>query len=465
MKIRNRITLLFTALVTSLLLILCLSIYYVSELNRQKDMQRRMRYRSFNTINLLSRVKGINPEVMKRIDSAFVMTFRDKSIVVYDSSNTEIYTFADPGVIPYRVAVSAISAVPANKETYFTLPDKREAMIISKVDAHRRFTAVTTGFDHDGIEKMSQLRTILLFSFFSGSLITFLSGWFFSLRLVIPIKKISNEVKEISSQNLSRRIQVNEPRDELDELSATFNDLLTRLQQSFEIQRRFIANASHELSTPLTSISSQLEITLQNDRQADEYRAVIKSVYEDVKNLNRLTRSLLEIAKASGTSYGMDLTLVRIDELLMRLPGDIRRNEANYQVDLDFDSFPDSDDNMFVFGNSDLLYSAIKNIVSNACKFSSNQTALVFLSFGHNELMVKVKNIGSVIAPAEQALIFQPFYRSQSGTEVAGFGLGLPLASRIVNMHKGNIQLVSDENQGTIFTITLPVARRFHEIA
>jgi signal transduction histidine kinase len=383
---------------------------------------------------------------------------------VYDSTDKEIYAFADPGVIPYRASKKDIDAIAPNKETYLQLPDQREAMIISKADAKHRFTAVTMGFDHDGLAKMSQLRFILTISFVSGSLIAFLSGWFFSLRLIVPIKKISNEVKEISSQNLSRRIHVNDPKDELDELSATFNDLLTRLQQSFEIQRRFIANASHELSTPLTSISSQLEITLQNKRQADEYRSVIKSVYDDVKNLNRLTRSLLEIAKASGTSYGMELTLVRIDELLMRLPGDIRRNDATYQVHLDFDSFPESDDNMLVFGNSDLLYSAIKNIAANACKFSSNQTASVFLSFGNQQLSVKVKNIGTPIAASDHEMIFQPFYRSKSGADVTGFGLGLPLASRIVNMHKGNIELVSNEKDGTIFTITLPIARRFHEM-
>ncbi|PZA18777.1 sensor histidine kinase, partial [Modestobacter versicolor] len=157
-----------------------------------------------------------------------------------------------------------------------------------------------------------------------------------------PIKKITNEVNEISSQNLSRRIMLGETKDELYELSYTFNQLLTRLQESFEIQRRFIANASHELSTPLTSISSQLEITLQNKRTAEEYQQIIQSVYDDVKNLNRLTRSLLELAKASGTSDGMELALVRMDEILMKLPVDLHKTSDLYKVKLHFETFPDN---------------------------------------------------------------------------------------------------------------------------
>ena len=279
-----------------------------------------------------------------------------------------------------------------------------------------------------------------------------------------PIQKITKEVKEISSQNLSRRIEIKEPKDELYQLSSTFNELLNRLQESFEIQRRFIANASHELSTPLTAISSQLEITLQNERSAEEYKSVIYSVYDDVKNLNQLTRSLLEIAKASGTNDGIELSLVRIDELLMRLPVELRKANSTYFVELHFESFPENEDKLLVFGNVDLLYSAIRNIVMNACKYSQNHTANVSLSFSEKELNIMVRDSGPGILQKDIDLIFQPFYRGEGAENKQGFGLGLPLALRIIKMHKGNITIKSEKGQGSEFTIVLPIGRSFHLI-
>ncbi len=463
MKIRSRITLLFTVVVTSILLIVCSSIYYFSGLNRQKDFRKRLHNRALTTVGLLVKVEGIDSNMLRRIDETSVITIKNKSVVVYNDREQEVYSYEDTGITPFTVNSSVLDKARRAGELYIK-DNEREAVVLDYPAKQKHYTVVAAAYDKDGLEKLSQLLSILLISFFSGTLITFITGLIFSSGVVSPIKKVSSEVKEISSQNLSRRIQVNEPKDELDELSATFNDLLTRLQESFEIQRRFIANASHELSTPLTSISSQLEITLQNERNADEYRSVISSVYEDVRNLNQLTRSLLEIAKASGTSDGVELTLVRIDELLMRLPAELRKIDMAYTVNMHFETFPDSEDKLLVFGNADLLYSAIKNIVLNACKFADDHTANISLNFLADHLLVIVKNTGPVIAEEDRQFIFQPFYRGATSVDTNGFGLGLSLASRIIKLHKGKIELSSTDTEGTVFSIHLSVARMFHNI-
>ncbi|MEN9684588.1 MAG: hypothetical protein RLZZ28_374, partial [Bacteroidota bacterium] len=297
-----------------------------------------------------------------------------------------------------------------------------------------------------------------------GVLISLFSGFFFSKRIVSPIKSIMNEVREISSKNLSRRIIVTKSSDELDKLSATFNELLDRLQESFLIQQRFIANASHELSTPLTSISSQLEITLTKGRSSEEYRSILFSVYEDVKNLNQLTRSLLEIAKASGTAQGIELSSVRVDELLMKLPAHCKNVDAAYKVELNFESFPDEEKRLMVFGNSDLLYSAIQNIVLNACKFSNNHQANVSLLFSENHVRVNIQNTGSVISKEERDLIFYPFYRGIAALKEKGVGLGLSLAQRIIKIHKGEITVQSADTGSTTFSIQLPIENLFHQL-
>lgn len=463
MKIKYRITILFTLLVTFILFFVCAFIYYFSDLNRELDFRRRVRNRALSTISLLVKVEGIDKELLQRIDENMMISLKEKSVVVYDNKNKEVYRYIDDGSKLERADAKVLQYARERGE-YIYNDGHRDVIAVRFRSGSHEYVSVAAAYDKEGTEKMEQLKFILLTSFISGTLITLLSGLIFSSRLVIPIKKITSEVKEISSQNLSRRIALTGPKDELFELSSTFNELLTRLQQSFEIQRRFIANASHELSTPLTSISSQLEITLQNDRNAHEYKAILSSVYDDVKNLNRLTRSLLELAKASGTSDGMELSLVRIDEILMKLPVEMRKTLDIYKVELHFDSFPENEDKLLVFGNGDLLESAIKNVVLNACKYSADHQANVHLNFSDHELKIIISDLGPGIRKEDQSLVFQPFFRSGEENISEGFGLGLSLASRIIKLHKGDICLSDNRPQGSVFTISLPIARKFHQI-
>lgn len=465
MKIKYRITILFTVVVTLILLIVCSSIYYFSDLNRQRDFKKRLRNRALTTVNLLLRVEGIDNTLLRRIDETAIISIQDKSVVIYDDRNKELYSYTDSSILPVRV--DSVILQKARRSGEFTLRiGRREALVINQQNNTHKYTIVAAAYDKDGLEKLSQLQVILTISFVSGILITFCSGLAFSSTIVLPIKKITKEVKEISSQNLSRRIPLSVTKDELHELSDTFNDLLRRLEESFEIQRNFIANASHELSTPLTSISSQLEITLQNERKSEEYRSVLFSVYEDVQNLNQLTRGLLEIAKASGTSEGIELTLVRLDELLMKLPSELKKINSGFQATMHFDTFPENEDNLLVFGNPDLLYSAVKNIALNACKYSNNQTAIISLSFNTDTLHIIIKNNGPGISEEDKKLIFQPFYRGIAANNTQGFGLGLSLALNIITLHKGKIELVASlENDiETVFSIYFPIARRFHKL-
>jgi signal transduction histidine kinase len=463
MKIKYRITLLFTLLVTMILLVMCLSIYYFSNWNREKDLQRRLRNRGLSTVSLLLKVEGMDIQLLRQIDENMKISLMGKSVVVYDQYNREIYQYKDNDASVEHVPFSLLNKA-RNDGEYSYKSGERDVIVIPFIKGDKQYLVAAAAYDKDGLEKLSQLKLILLFSFFTGTLLTFLTGLIFSNRLVVPIQKITNEVKEISSQNLSRRIAIQSPRDELNELSSTFNDLLTRLQESFEIQRRFIANASHELSTPLTSISSQLEITLQNQRSAAEYQSILFSVYEDVKNLTRLTRSLLELAKASGTSDGMELTLVRIDELLLKLPAEMHKTSPDYKVELHFDSFPEDEDKLLVFGNTELLHSAIRNIVVNACKYADNHTASVSLHFATDRLTVTVADNGPGISEAERTMVLQPFYRSEKTSDSQGFGLGLSLAYRIIKLHKGELRISNAEPAGTRISVILPIARNFHQL-
>lgn len=263
------------------------------------------------------------------------------------------------------------------------------------------------------------------------------------------------EVNLITTNNFSQRIKINKSKDELTQLAITFNSFIDRLQDSFATQRRFISNASHELSTPLTSISSQLEVARQNVRSADEYREVLDSIYEDIKELHLLTHSLLEIAK-TGSQGSIDLNEVRLDEILYKVVTDVQKQNLGFKAILGFKNFPEDEKLFTVFGNANLLYIALKNIIENGCKYSDNGESFITVIFEIKNVVIKVANKGDVIAEADIQNIFQPFFRTGSAQHKRGFGLGLTLTKRILFLHKGAITVESSPDKNTIFTIILP---------
>ena len=461
MGVRLRITLLFSLIVFVILMLVCGSVYFFSYQNRLYTIKTRLTNRAITTARLLSQSESFDRNLVRKIDSATTLSLINKSIQVYDSKDDMIYAFSDlPGdTLPVNNKILDKARGPDN--LYFTSNDKD--VIACHVNNRNFGVVIIAGaVDKDGKEKLKQLRFIILFSFIGGLLIALAGGFFFSGGLLRPIKKIADEVNVISARNLTRRINQGNVNDEWNYLSSTLNELLNRLQESFELQGRFIANASHELLTPLTSISSQLEVSLQRERSAELYHSVMQSIYLDVRHLSRLTQMLLEFAKASGNATGIDTDLVRIDEILLRLPGELAKQNANYTVSLLFNNLPAEEEGLLIFGNEELLFVAIKNIVSNACKYSGDHKAIVSLGVSNGKIIIVVTDKGKGIAGDDIVKIFQPFYRVNEGN-TPGFGLGLSLSNRIIRLHKGEILVESEVGKGTTFSILLPAATNIAE--
>jgi two-component system sensor histidine kinase ArlS len=460
MPARIRITLLFASIVFIILGLMCSSIYYFSYVNREKSSRTRLTDFAITTGSLLSQSETFDDSLIQKIDNSTKLSLINKSVEVFNYLNHKIYSYSDHPNDSLPITTGILDGSKIKGDTYFTLHE-REAIAYHYINKNLRAVIIVAAFDKNGNATLKQLRLILWLSFLGGILIALATGyWLFSKILLKPIRKMADEVRDISAQNLARRIQSADGSDEWNYLSNTLNELLNRLQESFEIQRRFISNASHELSTPLSSVSSQLEVSLQRDRNADEYRHVMQSVYQDVLQLNKLTQTLLEFAKASGTAGGLEINLIRIDEILLLLKSEMIKLDKNCTVLLEFENLPDEEEKLLVFGNETLLLVAIKNIVVNACKYSQDNLARVKLYITQNKINIEISDDGKGINESELKNIFQPFYRSDIDSFTKGFGLGLPLANRIVKLHKGYIDVVSSVNRGSTFTIHLPFANK-----
>lgn len=454
MQIKYRITLGYTLIVLILLLACGGILYTLSLKNKENDLRAKLQAKAIN-IAALVESKQVNDTLLNFLNSNSASTLSDKSIIVLNKQGKTIYAFDEDATQPLRLSNTDIqkSKTPAN---HFFKPDIRDA--IGYNDGTN--TIIVAANDKDKNVWMDTLRTTLLIGVIGFIIIFFISGYIFSKNVVRSISKLTDKLTKISSEAFSARLTTGKEKDELWELATTINNLLDRLQSSFDTQRRFLSNASHELTTPLAAISSQLDVALHKERSNEEYKKVFLSVKDDVKRLALLVRSILEIAKASGSVGGIDLTKVRIDELLMRIPGEMKKISQLYDVKLSFEDFPESEGFDILYGNEALLYSALRNIIHNACKFSKDKCAKVSLTYTFQNIVVEVKDNGPGIPPNELENIFQPFFRGykyENTNMIHGTGLGLALAHRIIELHKGDIYVESVVGEGSTFSIFLPV--------
>ena len=457
MHVRIKITLLFTFIMSLLLALFCGFIYYLFYSIRLEDIKAHLTNHALTTANMLDEPGTFDYSLMKKIDSVTVIPMKNKTIEVYNARNERIYTNSDTPGDTLHITDNVLNKARIDKKYFFTVGN-REAIACYDIKSNNRPVILVAAFDEEGERNLNHLKIILWVILICGSFVASTSGYFFSKILLNPIRKIADEVHDISAQNLGHRIKSGKVRDEWNYLTETLNELLDRLQQSFEMQRRFISSASHELSTPLTSISSQLEVSLQRPRDAKEYQGVMLSVYQDVRHLGRLTQTLLQFATTSGIKGGIEINSIRVDEILMQLPGEVTKMNKEYSVKLQFDELPANEESLLVFGNAELLLTAIKNVVSNACKYSHDHLAKIKLTVESKEIIISIKDDGKGISENDLKNIFQPFYRTEDSKSITGFGVGLPLVHRIIKLHKGQIKVNSVVGKGTTVLIQLPIA-------
>ena len=458
MKLTSKVNLLFTAIVSGILLAVAVLIFNISRQNVRIDFRNRLMTRAARTAYFYHLFKNDSTNLLKSLDANAPPFLFNKNIIVYSEQKEILYQYHDDSATIAGADMEKFNSLSPGTTLFYKNRDA-ETCLYFDTTSNPNVVIMVKADNLAGEQYIGDLKRIFLIYFPGAVFITLLAGYLFSRNLVKPIKETIHDVKLITSQNLSHRLFAGKNKDELAELNSTFNDLLNRLEESFAIQRRFISNASHELSTPLTSLSSQIEVALLQERSGQQYQRVLRSMLEDVRHMHQLTKTLLEIAKA-GTHGTISLDKVRIDEVIIRAHNEVVKLNSNYTIDLNFDELPEDEEGCMVFGNTHLLQSAFKNIMENGCKYSPDNKVDVRLLFHENKIMISFHNSGDTIPDSEMSKLFEPFYRGTNSEGKQGMGLGLTLTRRIINLHKGYLDIDSNHSDGTIFTINLPSLKK-----
>src|ERR1700739_1913227 len=457
MQIRNKLTIRFTLIVATILVVFSAIIYYLYSDFRKQEFYSRLRDKALTTVKLYSKdVKEIDPALLHIIDKNSIDNLPDEDINIYDVNGHEVYDNPHDDVLRV-LPVNILNKVIINKEILYKEGNNECIGIYFRGQFNDQLIIIASGYDKYGYEKLNFLKEILIISCILTIGVIGFAGYFFSKQAFKPITDVVQQVQNINASNLNYRVNAGAGKDEIARLANTFNEMLNRIEEAFEIQRSFVSNASHELRTPLTAIKGQLEVALINKRAADEYKSVLSSVLEDMKDLNRLTNGLLELTQANMDMSSLNLQPIRIDEVLWLAKSDLQKRNPEYMATVKVLDFPEDENRLLVYGNQ-LLRAALLNVMDNACKFSPDKHVYISFQVKLDTVVLTFIDKGIGISKEDMARIYQPFYRGTNAKSYSGHGLGLSLTKKIIELHKGEIvHIESVLDKGTTVIIMFPI--------
>ncbi|SFN33247.1 Signal transduction histidine kinase [Paenimyroides ummariense] len=362
------------------------------------------------------------------------------------------------GEIPQEVPSKVVRNTLKSKAFNYNDADLFYSGLIYEDAEKEKYVVVVSAENYFYSHHIIYLRNLLITSLLFSLLLIFVISHFVLRTLIRPVKSIIKDVNKIGSENLHLRLEVSDAKhkDPISELKYTFNDMLNRIETSFETQKNFISNASHELNTPLTSIIGEADLILSKERSIPEYEKALTNILLEAEKLEEKTKALLFLARTGYTENTKRFDKVRVDELLMEVQQNLSRVNKNLKIKMDFSLLPESPEKLKIKGNSQLLHLAISNIISNASKYSDNNEVYLALGATEQSVVIIIKDKGIGIPESEMPYIFDPYFRASNTFNYEGYGIGLPLSRNIIKMHNGELLIKSVEKSGTTVQIILP---------
>lgn len=447
MKIKDRIALYFTLISTSMLFAVLCTVYFTFMKFLEADFFERLTDRTMVTAKLYLEADEISRDALNTVRHKYLQKLNGEVTRIYDNKNRA--TFIGDSAQYWTPAT--IDQVRQKGRLKYT-DGQRQVVGIYYKDNQGDFVILASADDQGSHNRLDRLLKIMIFVFILISLIVLLLSRWVAQKMLKPLQKFMLEVKQAGSQNMEFRVEENHNKDEINLIAQSFNHLMEELEQAFILQKTFVANASHELRTPVTRIMMTAELALSKERDQAAYQKVISSVLEDAEKMEHIITGLVALAKMDLELINSQLVPIRLDNLLYKI-----QNEWKSQKNLDLKITYQKPINPKpeILANAVLLQIALDNIISNAFKFSDNQEVNITIDAIENDFLIHITDLGTGISTEDQADIFKPFYTRAKAHGHNGEGMGLYMAKKIVDLLKGEITATNLEHGGCTFTVRL----------
>ncbi|HJQ21512.1 MAG TPA: ATP-binding protein [Gemmatimonadaceae bacterium] len=407
--------------------------------------------------------------------------FRDLQLAVYDPSTASVIAGAPSDSEDDQVEVDSIARGIAAKTFRMDAPGLRAFLAgapvgrvtygnIDASDGEVRALALSTRVGrrpivigavhrlHAHRRLLAELRVSIGVGIPLLLLLATLGGYVLARQSMKPVAVMTERAEHISATTLHERLPVANPGDELGRLATVFNDLLARVERAFDQQRQFIADASHELRTPVAIVSGEAELALsRDDRTPDELRAALRTIREETQGLQRIVEDLFLLARAHAGERLMTASEMYLGEVCGECVRSVRSLALRKQMTLRYDG----GDELPMRGDENLLRRLFLNLLDNAIKYTPAGGSVVVSSRVENGMyVVDVSDSGTGVPPDVRERVFDRFYRvgrtHEAGDLVSGAGLGLAIARWIAEAHGGTLALARSDETGSTFRFSVP---------
>ena len=446
MEIKLKLSLQFTLIVFCILLFFAGLVYYFSASTQLNNFRDDLIGRAKNTGILLINVTEVDSALLKKIHQSTI-SWTNEEIVLTDQSMRVVYS-NNPDYLTQSVLKQNL---PQSNIKYFSIHEKDGVCYKHQFKNHTWYVYVMA-YDYFRKKNLRELIDVLFWSSLISTILSVYLSYIFSKRAIMPVSKLINSIRTINSSKLNSRLNEGNGTDEIAQLSNAFNDMLRNLEISFQNQADFISNASHELRTPLTVMSMESDYMLSRERTTEEYKSHISGSIADIRKLNYLLNSLLELAHLNR-DINIQLSDIRIDEVIYTSILQVKSRYQDRKILLRI-NYPENENSLLVRGNPGLLTIAFSNLLENACKFSDGEVITEFLI--EDKFIRIIISDGGIGIPGDQLKdIFSPFKRASNVKYKSGFGIGLSLVAKILEVHSVDCSVQSSENEGTRFELLL----------
>ncbi len=455
MKIATRTALSYAVLTACILFIFAYVLYYVSEKNREDEFNDRLGYKITWRSEFIFDAR-IDSAKIKELHLRNKKILNEADISVYNDQKKLLFTDIPPSSKNQKYLDLLIKS---GKNRITWLRRERQYMAIKYEYNDVSYYIIGSAVDITGKAHIAEFKEDIIVIYIVSIVIIFIIGFLFSYYTLKPLKDIILQIRDISEHNLHKRLVIPKAKDEIYELTETFNSTFNRLEKSFSNHREFVTTISHEFRTPLSILIAELELAKELNTTIEDYKISIDNALQDANHASQLSSALLDFARASYDVSQISFTDLRLDEVLAEAKVSLIQQNAGYRIGIHYmDHAADKDESNYDFhGNSYLLQIAFLNLMENACKYSEDQSCSVEIEVQNKNLAIRFIDHGIGIPSEDQSKIFELFYRGNNKKFNKGNGIGLSIVRRIVDIHKGSLDVASEPHMGSVFTVKLPL--------
>lgn len=453
MTLKSRISIFVTNLFLFLYLVMAILVTFLFSQFRAEEFQDRLRQKAISTVELLIEIKQADKEIIKTIEKQKADNLIDEKTLVFNKDFTLIYS----GLLDNKVSwnKSDLEKLKKNKE-FFLRNEQIETFGYFYNYKNEDFYIIVSAKDIAGFRKLNYLVYILFSSFLLFTLLAWFSTRSTVKRLLKPLDEFLSKIKSINEKNLGEKIVVKSTNTEIVLLAQEFNSMLKRIDDSLKQQLEFTANASHELRTPIARLIVLLENKINDPLLTNDTKLFLQKLVTETSQISELIHSLLILSKNDKTISSSE-PMNRLDEITYLCIKKINTIYPDCKVYFDIEIENTSDDIRELRGSTTLLEIVFINLIKNAYIYSDNKEVHIKIIQTSTDIKCFFINSGKTISEIEQKRLFEPFMRGQNSTGIAGFGLGLRIVERIVQLHKGSINYRAFDDHLNEFLLVFPL--------